>query len=327
MIIKSNRQLDKILKGINQENLKTGAISGGFDIFHDGHKLALDFAGKHVDKLFVFINSDNSIKAYKGKQRPYNTFFERVSVLNKVYPDNIYIKMDELTPNNLLKKIRPGMYFLSKEWSRSPVELKALEQFSCEIIPHPQIQGVSTTLLSEEKMLSKSAVFFDRDGTINEDTGYIKNEESVKISKQNLEAMEKFASLPFLIFIVTNQSGVSKKIIKKKEFFKVNKKIVNQIQNHGGRIDKVYYDFSSDKKPSIYRKPNTGMVLRAVKEFDISLVNSWVIGDKDSDIELGKNCNMKTIYLKNNKYKYSSILQPDFTASSLEECFKIISEK
>ena len=56
------------------------------------------------------------------------------------------------------------------------------------------------------------------------------------------------------------------------------------------------------------------MVLKAVKEFDISLVNSWVIGDKDSDIELGKNCNMKTIYLKNNKYKYSSILQPDFTA-------------
>ena len=63
------------------------------------------------------------------------------------------------------------------------------------------------------------------------------------------------------------------------------------------------------------------------KIFDISLVNSWVIGDKDSDIELGKNSNMKTIYLKNNKYKYKSILKPDFTVDTLEECYEIISQK
>ena len=253
MIINSTRKLDKLLKEISHGSLKIGAISGGFDIFHDGHKLALEFAANHVDKLFVFINSDSSIKAYKGKQRPFNNFVDRVTILNKAYPHNIYIKMNELTPNYLLEKIRPNVYFISQEWSRSPVELKILKQFNCEIVAHPQIEGVSTTLISEEKILSKSAVFFDRDGTINEDFGYIKNEESVKISKKNLEALKKFAKLPFLLFIVTNQSGVSKKIIKKKEFFKVNNKIVSQIQNHGGRIDKVYYDFSSDKKPSIYR--------------------------------------------------------------------------
>ena len=327
MIVNSNRRLHKLLTQISKENLKTGAISGGFDIFHDGHKLALEFAAKHVDKLFVLINSDKSIKAYKGKQRPYNSFAERVAVLNKAYPNNVYIKMDELTPNHLLEKIRPNMYFLSKEWTTSPVELKALQQIKCEIVSHPQAAGISTTALSKEKIFSNSAVFFDRDGTINEDFGYIKSEELVKISKKNLETMKKFASLPCLLFIVTNQSGVSKKIIKKKEFIKVNNKVINLIEDNGGRIDKVYYDFSSDKKPSKYRKPNIGMVLKAVKQFDISLVNSWVIGDKDSDIELGKNSNMKTIYLKNNKYKYKSILKPDFTVDTLEECYEIISQK
>ena len=68
------------------------------------------------------------------------------------------------------------------------------------------------------------------------------------------------------------------------------------------------------------------MVLKAVKEFDVSLVNSWVIGDKDSDIELGKNCNMRTIYIRNSRYKYDSVLKPDFTADSLQN-LKLFTKK
>ena len=85
----------------------------------------------------------------------------------EAYPNNVYIKMDELTPNNLLEKIRPNMYFLSKEWTTSPVELKALQQIKCEIVSHPQAAGISTTALSKEKIFSNSAVFFDRDGILN----------------------------------------------------------------------------------------------------------------------------------------------------------------
>ena len=66
------------------------------------------------------------------------------------------------------------------------------------------------------------------------------------------------------------------------------------------------------------------MVLRAVKEFDISLVNSWVIGDKDSDVEMGKNCNMRTILIENNQYEYKSILKPDYKVRDLSQAYEII---
>ncbi len=327
MIINSKSKLQSLLDELNLKNIKIGAISGGFDIFHDGHKLALEFASNQVDKLFVLVNSDKSIKTYKGKQRPYNKYSKRVKLLNKEFPSNIYIQMHELIPNSLLEIIRPDIYFLSQEWSKSPVELKVLNEINCEIILHPQIKGISTTSLSNVEAKSNSAIFFDRDGTINEDLGYINKASLIKISKNNLQTMKKFAKLPYSLFIVTNQSGVSKKLISKKEFFEVNSQVISQIEDFGGRIDKAYYDFSSSLNPSKYRKPNIGMVLNAVKEFDISLVNSWVIGDKDSDIELGKNCNMKTIYIKNTRYKYDSILKPDFTVSSLHESYEIICQE
>ena len=327
MIIKSKRKLQSLLNDLSLKNYKIGAISGGYDIFHDGHKSSIEFASKQVDKLFVLVNSDESIKVYKGKQRPFNNYSKRVDLLNREYPSNIYIKLDELTPNSLLETIRPNVYFIAQEWSKSPVELKVLDKINCNIITHPQIEGISTTSLSIEQATSKSAIFFDRDGTINEDYGYINKVSLLKIPKSNLEAMYKFAQLPYSLFIVTNQSGVSKKLISKKEFYEVNNEFIRKIEDFGGRIDKVYYDFSSSLKPSKCRKPNIGMVLKAVKEYDISLVNSWVIGDKDSDIELGKNCNMRTIYIKNSRYKYDSVLKPDFMVSSLLESFEVISQE
>ena len=220
MIINSKRKLQSLLIKLNSENFKIGAISGGFDILHGGHKSALEFASSQVDKLFVLVNSDKSIKTYKGKHRPYNNYSKRVKLLNKEYPSNIYIQMHELTPNSLLETIQPNIYFISEEWSNSPVELKVLNKINCNVISHPRIEGISTTSLSKEEVKSKSAIFFDRDGTINEDFGYINNSSLIEISKNNLETMKKFAQLPYLLFIVTNQSGVSKKLISKKNFLK-----------------------------------------------------------------------------------------------------------
>ena len=66
------------------------------------------------------------------------------------------------------------------------------------------------------------------------------------------------------------------------------------------------------------------MVEKAASEFKISLAKSWVVGDKDTDILLGKLCNMKTIYIENVMYKYNSSLKPDFICDNLFEASKII---
>ena len=66
------------------------------------------------------------------------------------------------------------------------------------------------------------------------------------------------------------------------------------------------------------------MVLRAVKEHNLSLKDSWVIGDRDTDIELGKMCNMKSILINNERYKYKSKIRPDYIVNDLLEAYEII---
>ena len=173
-------------------------------------------------------------------------------------------------------------------------------------------------------MEKNKAFFFDRDGTINEDVGYLSSIEDIKISEHNLDALSKISRLNLFNIVITNQSGVGYRYFTIHEMEKINIEILKVINSNGGRIDKIYYDTSTRENPSESRKPNIGMVLKARKEFNISLKKSWVVGDKDSDIELGKRCNMKTIYIQNNQYEYKSLFKPDYTVTDLNEAYQII---
>ena len=116
-------------------------------------------------------------------------------------------------------------------------------------------------------------------------------------------------------------------ILKKWQDNAIYKKNLEQSKNkREGKIDKLYYDTSTKNNPSKFRKPNIGMILKARVDFNISLKKSWVIGDKDSDIELGKKCNMRSIYIINKKYHYESFFKPDFTVNNLSEAYEIISK-
>ena len=69
MLIKNTNQLKNLVNKFRDEKKTIGAISGSFDDLHDGHKYALDFCSKKVDRLIVLVNSDESIKTYKGNER------------------------------------------------------------------------------------------------------------------------------------------------------------------------------------------------------------------------------------------------------------------
>ena len=66
------------------------------------------------------------------------------------------------------------------------------------------------------------------------------------------------------------------------------------------------------------------MIIKAVEDYNISLKDSWVIGDRDTDIELGKMCNMKSILIKNDRYKYKSKIKPDYIVRDLLEAYDVI---
>lgn len=142
-------------------------------------------------------------------------------------------------------------------------------------------------------MMLNKAVFLDRDGTIIKDTGYIKNPENVVLLEGALEAINLLIENSFLIFIVTNQSGVGRGLMTKNDVKEVNKKVLSLIGKEKIEDTLICYHKPSDNCNC--RKPNTGLIEPIIKKYGIK--EFYSIGDKDSDKELAERLNQKGIKL------------------------------
>ncbi len=110
-----------------------------------------------------------------------------------------------------------------------------------------------------------------------------------------------------MLIIITNQAGIGRGYYSEEDFCILNEWMLTQFANKGVHISKVYYSpfhpehgIGKYKRESFYRKPNSGMILQAQKEFDIDLAKSILVGDKESDIEAGINAGVKVNVLVSN---------------------------
>jgi D-glycero-D-manno-heptose 1,7-bisphosphate phosphatase len=137
-------------------------------------------------------------------------------------------------------------------------------------------------------------LFIDRDGVINDEKheDYIHKWEEFKFYDGVKEALKIFSEKFGKIFIVTNQRGVAKGLTKLEDLELIHKNMVQEFEDAGGRIDKIYYsvDFETE---SPNRKPNPGMGLQAQKDFpEINFSKSIMIGNTLSDMKFGRNLNV-----------------------------------
>ena len=133
------------------------------------------------------------------------------------------------------------------------------------------------------------AIFLDRDGVIIENRpNYVRSWEDVHIYPQALTALASIASSSFKIIIVTNQSGVGRGLISFKIANEINERLITEIEQHGGRIDRVFMCPHSPDEGCNCRKPQPGLILRAEKELSLDLTRSIMIGDALSDIQAGQ---------------------------------------
>jgi D-glycero-D-manno-heptose 1,7-bisphosphate phosphatase len=179
------------------------------------------------------------------------------------------------------------------------------------------------------------AVFFDRDGTLNEDPGYLGDPNSLKLFPDTGKALSDLKKkLNLKLIVISNQSGIARGILTDEMVKSVNEKINSLLAENGVAIDAFYYcphhpDFS-EKEDCYCRKPSPEMVFRAAKDFNIDLGHSFLVGDSVSDIECGKNAGVKTILVKTGYGEESlSMLQkqnifPTFVAQNMLEVSKII---
>ena len=176
--------------------------------------------------------------------------------------------------------------------------------------------------------MAMKAVFLDRDGTVN--VGVPKYErvsslDKVELLPNTLEALHLLATLDYGVFFVTNQLGISEGLITMKEFDEINNKILELVAPSGIVILKTYLCPHGEAEDCECRKPKPKLLLDAAKEFDIDLAESWMIGDRQSDVATGINAGTKTILVKTGVQTVEA-KNATFTAPSLLEAVGFISK-
>jgi len=185
----------------------------------------------------------------------------------------------------------------------------------------------------------KRAIFLDRDGVISpDDFGYLSNPEEYHLYPYTIEALKIFKELNFLLFVVTNQSGIARGYFTIDDLEKVLAKMRSLLSTGGIELDGVYYSpyYKDGIVPPynidhIDRKPGIGMFKKAYSEFHFQIEGSWMIGDRISDLGFGRNAHLKNILLLtgNGEKDFMKILEtddlrPDFVCENLLTAAKLI---
>lgn len=167
------------------------------------------------------------------------------------------------------------------------------------------------------------AIFLDRDGTINEDLGYTYKIEDLEFIDEAILGLQRMRHLNYKFIIVTNQAGIAKEKYSEEDYFKFRDEMHRRLKENGIIIDAEYFCphhpegiIEQYKMDCNCRKPKTGMLEQAAKDFNLDLKKCWMIGDTSLDILTGKNAGCRTIQVLTGKDKSES-LDADFLAYNL----------
>ncbi|HEY6231330.1 MAG TPA: D-glycero-beta-D-manno-heptose 1,7-bisphosphate 7-phosphatase, partial [Pyrinomonadaceae bacterium] len=186
--------------------------------------------------------------------------------------------------------------------------------------------------------MKQRAVFMDRDGTISEEVGYINHPSRFRLFPYAIDAIRHLNQNGWLAIVVTNQAGVARGYFSEQMVETVHADMTRQVLDGGGHLDAIYY---CAHHPSVgeppyridcdCRKPKPGLIMRATEDFDIDLQQSWMVGDRYSDIELAHNAGVKSMLVLSGygrgeweHQRASWAQQPDAVAEDLLEAVRAI---
>lgn len=152
---------------------------------------------------------------------------------------------------------------------------------------------------------SKKAVFFDRDGVLNKDVGYLYLYNQMEWIDGAREAIALLTKKDYLIFVVTNQSGVARGFYKEEDIKKLHYMMECDIEKMGGHITEFFYcphlKGGANPKYNIdcdCRKPKPGMILSAIKKYKLEPHNAFLVGDSQRDMEAACSAGIKSFLFK-----------------------------
>jgi D-glycero-D-manno-heptose 1,7-bisphosphate phosphatase len=186
--------------------------------------------------------------------------------------------------------------------------------------------------------LKRPVVFLDRDGTLNQEVGYIRDLEKLVLIDGAADAVKRLNQHGVAAVLVTNQTGAARGYYPEAHIQALNSRLVELLAGSGAHLDAVYYcpHFKDGKVSPLAidcqcRKPAPGLVEFALSEHqDFDAGRAYVVGDKSTDVELARNCRMKGILVETGYGRdvlagnYQWPVEPDYTAKSIGEAVEWI---
>ncbi len=170
--------------------------------------------------------------------------------------------------------------------------------------------------------MKQKAIFLDRDGTVIEEVNFLATVAETHLFSYTIEALKLFKEAGFLLFITTNQSGIARGYFDATAVNAIHAKIQNELKANDLKIESFHFCPHLPHAGCKCRKPNTGMLEQACANFDIDLSESWMIGDKKLDVEMGFNAGTKTALVKTGygkEHQSELTRKPDVIAENLLE--------
>ena len=182
------------------------------------------------------------------------------------------------------------------------------------------------------------AVFLDRDGTVNEEVEFLRTPDELALVPGAASAIRALNALHVVTCVISNQSGVARGIITEADLVPIHARLHEELRKGGAKVDAIYYcphhpteGLAPYRVVCDCRKPRTGMLLRAERDFGIDLERSFVVGDRQADILAGKAVGATTVlvltgYGKTSAADFASNHEgPDRIVPSIVEAVEFIS--
>ena len=167
--------------------------------------------------------------------------------------------------------------------------------------------------------MKKKAIFFDRDGVLNEDDGYVHSMDRLRWVEGAREAVARLSKEGWLLFVVTNQSGVARGYYREEDVRLLHEEMNEEFRRYGGEITEFFYcPHLPGAKVAMYdkvcscRKPAPGMILEAMDKYGLSRERCFLFGDGERDMEAAQRAGIRgfRFYGGNLDDFISSVLPP-----------------
>ena len=168
-------------------------------------------------------------------------------------------------------------------------------------------------------------IFLDRDGVINKEVEYLFRIADFKFNEGVFDACLYFQNLDYKIIIITNQSGIARGYYSERDYLELTKWMLDQFNVKGISILDILYCPHGPESTCDCRKPKPGMLIEAKNKYNISMKDSWMIGDSESDIKAANAAGIfNTILVRSGHLIDESNSNSKFTIDSIKQSNEVI---